>query len=331
MKIIVDAHGGDHAPLEIIKGCRDAVSELGVEILLVGNKEQILKISKENNISLEKIDIENAEKIMTMSDEPTSIIKENSDTSMGIAFNLLNENKGEALVSAGNTGTLLVGASLITKRIKGIKRACLAPVVPSFGGYIMLVDAGANVECRPEMLAQFGMMGSIYMNKVLNVTNPKVGLVNNGSEESKGRSFEKESYELLSKENINFIGNVEARNIADGVCDVVVTDGFTGNVILKLMEGMGKSFSNVLKEMFMSNILTKLSSLPLKGKLKSFKNQMDYKEQGGAIFLGVRKPVIKAHGSSDARAIKNAIRQAKKIVDSDIINKIGLEIAKGKE
>lgn len=322
MKIIVDAFGGDNSPLAVIQGSADAVKDLNVNIVLSGDEKKIKKIAKDNDISLDKIEIIHANTIMDIHEEPTKIIKEYKDSSMAVGLQALADDKGDAFVCAGSTGALVVGATFIAKRIKGIKRPALAPIMPNEKSYFILLDAGANVDCRPEMLVQFAIMGSTYMSKVMGVINPKVGLINVGSEDTKGRELEKEAYKLLEKAPINFCGNCEARDIPSGKFDVIVSDGFTGNVTLKLYEGMAKFFSNELKSMLTDGFKSKLGALLLMDKVQSFKNKVDYKEVGGAVLLGISKPVIKAHGSSDARAFYNAIRQAKQCVEGKIIDTI---------
>ncbi len=333
MKIIVDAFGGDNAPLEVIKGSAMAVEQLGVEIILTGDENKIKAAAAENNISLDGISIMHTESVIDIHEEPTSIIKERSDCSMAIGLKALADGEGDAFVSAGSTGALVVGATFITKRIKGIKRAALAPVMPTDKGYMMLVDAGANVDCRPEMLVQFGIMGSCYMQRVLGVKSPKVGLINVGAEDTKGREMDIEAYKMLKEAPVNFYGNLEARDIPLGECEVVVSDGFTGNVALKLYEGMGSYFSHTLKDMLMGSFGGKLAALLIMKKIKAFKKKMDYSETGGAVLMGISKPVIKAHGSSNAKAFYNAIRQAKNCVDGDIIGEItkSLELLKKQE
>ena len=321
MKIIVDAFGGDHAPLEVLKGCERAVKELGVEIILTGNQNIIKKCAEENNISLEKTEIVHTEEVFDIHEEPSKIMKTGKNTSLAVGLQQLRDGKGDAFLSAGSTGALVVGATMIAKRIKGVKRVALAPVMPSAKGYFMLLDAGANTECRPEMLSQFGAMGSAYMSNVMGLKNPKVALANIGAEETKGRELELETYKLLKNSPINFVGNIEARDIPNGDVDGVVADGYTGNMLLKLYEGMGRFFANKVKEVF-SGFIGVLSGLLILKRIKLFRKQMDYKEIGGAVLLGVSKPVIKAHGSSDANAFFNAIRQAKKCVDGDVVGKI---------
>lgn len=322
MTIIVDAYGGDNAPLSVLQGCELAVKEYGVKIILTGDEQDILNVAKQNNIDLNNVEIVNASGVIQVEDEPTEIVKEKKDCSMGVAFKLLADGKGEAFVSGGSTGAIVVGASLIVKRIKGIKRAALAPIIPSDKGCYMLLDGGANLDCRPEMLMQFGIMGSVYMNKIMKIEKPSVGLVNVGEEETKGTELYINSYKMLSESPVNFYGNIEARDIPVGVCDVVVCDGFTGNIILKLTEGLGKTLGGNIKDMFMSGFLSKISALMVNNKIKAFKKKMDYTEYGGAPLMGISKPVIKAHGSSNANAFKNAIRQARDFASQGVISDI---------
>lgn len=320
MRVIVDAFGGDNAPLEVIKGCARAVSELGVNVVLTGSRNKIEKCAAENGISLSGIEIEHTDDVFDIHEEPKEIIKSGSNSSMALGLRLLSEGKGDAFVSAGSTGALVMGATFIVKRIKGIKRVAPSPVMPADKGSFVLVDAGANTECRPEMLVQFAVMGSAYMEKVMGVKDPMVGLLNIGSEETKGRELEIAAYKLLEESGLNFVGNIEARDMPKGEVQVVVTDGFTGNIALKLYEGMGSFFSKKLKWIFSG--LGKIGAIVSLGKIKELRRQMDYKEVGGSALLGVKKPVIKAHGSSDATAFFNAVRQAKKIVDGNVIGEI---------
>ena len=320
MRVIVDAFGGDNAPLEVINGCARAVSELGVNVVLTGSRNKIEKCAAENDISLSGIEIEHTDDVFDIHEEPKEIIKSGSNSSMALGLRLLSEGKGDAFVSAGSTGALVMGATFIVKRIKGIKRVAPSPVMPADKGSFVLVDAGANTECRPEMLVQFAVMGSAYMEKVMGVKDPKVGLLNIGSEETKGRELEIAAYKLLEESGLNFVGNIEARDMPKGEVQVVVTDGFTGNIALKLYEGMGSFFSKKLKWIFSG--LGKIGAIVSLGKIKELRRQMDYKEVGGSALLGVKKPVIKAHGSSDATAFFNAVRQAKKIVDGNVIGEI---------
>lgn len=331
MKIAVDAFGGDNAPLEVIKGCAMAVKEHGVSVILCGDEEKILFTAKENNISLENIEISHTTGVINVEDDPAEIMRSHKDCSLARALKLVAQGEADAFVSAGSTGAIVYGASLIIKRIKGIKRAAIATVIPSDTGAFMLIDSGANVICRPEMFAQFGLMGHAYMHGILKVQSPRVGLLNIGAEETKGHDLEVEANQLMKTYPYNFIGNVEPRDIPMGACDVVVTDGFSGNIVLKLTEGLAKMFMTNIKNVFLKSVKTKLAYLLVKGSLGEFKSKMSYKEYGGAPLLGVAKPVIKAHGSSDATAFKNAIRQAKEYIQADVIKIITDGISELKE
>lgn len=320
MKIIVDAFGGDNAPLEIIKGCVDARKEYGVDIILTGDKSEIEKCAGQNGLDISQFEIRDAEGVFEMTTPPTEILKSGRKTSLGVAMDLLADGEGDALVSAGSTGAVLVGGTLIVKRIKGIRRPSLAAVMPSSDKPFILLDSGANVECTPEMLCQFAMLGSLYMQKIMGVENPTVALANIGTEETKGTPLLVETYKKLEEmEGINFTGNIEVRDIAFGKADVVVADGFTGNVIIKMYEGVAKSITNEIKSVFKKNIFSKLSYLGVKSGMDDFKEKMNYKKYGGAPLVGVQKCIIKAHGSSDAYAFKNAIGQAVRFVGSDFI------------
>lgn len=327
-RIIIDAMGGDNAPLEILKGTALAKEEYGITPILVGNEEEIKKCIKDNNIALENVNTVNSNSVITMHDDAKSVLKEKADSSMGIGFKLLNEGEGDAFVSAGNTGCVTVGATLIIKRIKGVKRPAIASVMPSAKKPFLLMDCGANAECRPEFLYQFGEMGSLYMQKIMKVENPKVALANNGEESTKGTPAVKEAYELMEKAPYNFVGNIEGRQIPFGDADVVVADGFTGNLILKTYEGVAKVLMNGIKDAFMKNVFSKISYLGVKSGIDDMKKQFDYKEYGGAVMLGVKKPVVKAHGSADARTFKNAIKQAVWFLDNDLIKSIEKEFSK---
>ena len=323
MKIIVDAFGGDNAPLEVIKGSRMAVDELGYEIVLVGNEKIIKDEAEKNNISLSGITIVHAPDVISMDDEPMDVMKSKSNSSMSKGLQLLALGEGDAFVSAGNSGALAVGATLKVKRIKGIKRCAFAPVIPKDKGFFMLIDSGANVECRPEMLRQFAVMGYIYMKNVMVVENPRVGLANVGTEKTKGDELRYETFNLLQKtKNINFIGNIEARDIPGDIADVVVADGFTGNIILKLYEGMAKSVFGKIKDIFKKNFKGKLAASLIMPELKELKKSMDYSEHGGAPLMGISKPVFKAHGSSDAKTFKSAIRLAGEYVKRNVVGLI---------
>lgn len=319
MKIILDAMGGDNAPAEILKGAAAATAAWpDVEILAVGDAEKIAACVKENAIEMKNIEIVNATEVIEMCDEPAKAVRAKKDSSMVVGLRMLAEGKGDAFVSAGSTGALHVGASLIVRTVKGVKRPALATVIPGKTPFLLL-DCGANVECRASMLEAFGVMGSVYMNKVMGLEQPRVALVNNGAEETKGTPTYVETHQLLKNNKaIHFVGNIEPRDIPAGHADVVVADGFTGNVVLKLTEGLAKYFGSKLKEMFKKSLGTKVGYLLLKGGVADFKKSMDADEYGGAPLLGTRRPVIKAHGSSNARAIQNAIRQARLCVENDL-------------
>ena len=320
MKIIIDAFGGDNAPLTVLQGARDAVAEFGVEIIAVGDKEKILACATQNNISMDGITIEHASDVILMCDEPTYAIRHKKDSSMVVGLTMLAKGEGDAFVSAGSTGALLAGATLIVKRLKGAKRPALGAVLPGANKPYILLDCGANVECRAEMLVQFGVMGSAYMENVMGVKTPTVGLLNNGSEESKGTALYVETHQQLKDTSLNFVGNIEPREVPKGNIDVVVADGFSGNIILKLTEGLASVFMGEIKQVFTRNIFSKMAYLVVKPGLRLFKRKLDPDVHGGAPLLGVTKPVIKAHGSSNAKAFKNAIRQAKLCIETDMIN-----------
>lgn len=328
MKIVVDAFGGDNAPLSVIEGARLAVDELKVEVVLVGDEKKIMSCAKEHEISLDGIELYHADDIFTMEDEPSEIVKSKQNTSMAVAMKLVAEDKGDAFVSAGSTGAIVVGSTFIVKRIKGVKRAALSTYLPTGKGHYLLIDVGANADCRPEMLVQFAVMASVYLKNVGGIANPSVGLVNIGTEDTKGGALQLEAYQLLKKAPVHFIGNVEARELSNGACDIAVADGFTGNVILKLTEGVAGTLLGMIKEIFQANIAGKLAAAMVLPGLKGLKKKMDYTEVGGAPLMGIRKPVIKAHGSSNANAIKNAIRQAKVYAETGVVEKISADLAK---
>lgn len=328
MKIIVDAMGGDNAPLEIVKGAILAAEEFKVEIILVGRGEEILRCLEEmGRTDLPAgVEIANATEVVEMEDDPTTVTREKADSSMTVGLKLLRDGGADAMVSAGSTGALLSGATLIVKRIKGIRRAVLGVTAPMKDGSFLLVDCGANAECTPEYLLQFAYMGHFYMKQFAGIANPRVGLLNIGVEETKGTDLQKSTYALLTEAKaagrINFVGNVEARGAFLGDCDVLVTDGFSGNVLLKGIEGFGMFAMGEIKNMFMKNTKTKLAALAVKGELKEFKKKFDSSEVGGTMLLGISKPVIKAHGSSDAYAMRSAIKQAMGTVDAGICGAI---------
>lgn len=326
MKVIVDAYGGDNAPLEILKGTRLAIDELGVSAVLTGDEKALRELATKEKISLGGMEFFHAPLVMPVEAEPTELLKTYADSSMAVGFKLLAEGGGDAFVSAGSTGAVVVGGTLIVKRVKGVKRPALGTVIPTVDGCYLLMDIGANTQCRPEMLYQFATMGSIYMDRVMSCKYPRVGIVNIGTEETKGLELQIEAGKLLSESDLNFIGNIESRELPLGGCDVAVTDGFTGNIVLKLTEGMGKMMSGEVKSMLMQSTRTKLAAMLLLKALRGFKAKLDYTEYGGAPLMGTAKPVIKAHGSSNAKAFKNAIRQAKKYHEQNVIEIIEREI-----
>jgi len=320
MKIIVDAMGGDNAPHEIVLGAVNASEKNNIEVTLVGKTEEILRVFENSGIRdiPEGIDIVNATQVIEIDEDPATAVRLKKDSSLTVGLTLLRDGRGDAFVSAGSTGALLSGATLIVKRVRGIRRAALAPLIPSISGRFILVDCGANAECTAEYLLQFAYMGSFYAQKVLNIDSPKVGLLNNGTESTKGTPLQHEAYKLLSDSTLNFIGNTEAKDVMKGGCDVLVCDGFTGNIFLKTVEGTASLIMSELKSVFYENLLTKFSALMIKSKMTGLKNKLNPDSIGGTALLGISKPVIKAHGSSNAFAIQNAIIQAANDVKSDI-------------
>lgn len=323
MRLIIDAMGGDNAPLEILKGTYDAQQEFRIDFTLVGQEEVIRKISADNNLDISKMEIVNASEVITMEDDADSVLKKKPNSSMAVALKLLSEGKGDGFVSAGNSGAICVGGTLIVKRIKGIKRPGFSPILPHFnGGCFMLMDSGANIETRPEMLLQYALMGSAYMEKVMKIKNPRVALANVGTEEHKGTELQHKAYELLKNADINFIGNIEGRDLPFGVCDLVLCDGFTGNLILKTYEGVAKALMGKLKDLFSSSFKGKMAATLVMSDLKKIIKEYDYNEYGGAPIMGTSKPVFKAHGSAKAKTFKNAIRLTKEYVEASVIEEI---------
>ena len=338
MKIILDAMGGDNAPEATIRGAVKAIKEINSEIILVGNEEKINKKVKElygkdsiKEIS-DRIIIHNTTEEITMEDIPTQAIKHKKDSSMVVGFKLLKEGEGDVFVSAGNSGALLTGATLLVGRIKGVDRPAMAPMLPSYKKGVMLVDAGANTNCKPINLLQFAQMANVYLKKIYNIEKPAIGLLNIGTEETKGNDLVKESYKLLKQEadeyGINFVGNIEGRDAFTGKIDAVVTDGFTGNVFLKTTEGLGKLVKRSLTESLKKNLWSKICAAPSLPAIKRFSKTMDYKEYGGALFLGVKKPVVKAHGSSDEKLFYYTIKQAENFAKSGTVDIIKKEFEK---
>ncbi|NLO82782.1 MAG: phosphate acyltransferase PlsX [Clostridiales bacterium] len=323
MNIIVDAMGGDRAPGDIIQGCIDAVMEYDISLTLVGNEDVIRGELKNRNAPENRFTIVHASEVIEADEAPVAAVRGKKDSSMVKGLELIRQDPKGVFVSAGNTGALMAGGLLKVGRIKGVDRPALAPVIPNLGRGTLLIDAGANAECKPQNLVQFAIMGSIYMERVMQHDNPTVGLVNIGQEETKGNELTKEAYALLKQEkSINFIGNVEPRDIPQGVVDVLVCDGFVGNVILKLTEGVAFGLFQMLKEELTKNALSKIGALLLKPGFRTIKNRMDYAEHGGAPLLGIKGGIIKAHGSSDARAIKNAVRQAVLFARNNVLETI---------
>lgn len=324
MKIIVDAMGGDNAPEAIVRGAVYARDRLGVEICLVGRTEDIERCL--DGVDRSGISIVDAPEIITMEDDPSTAVRRKKNSSMAIALNLLKNGEGDAMVSAGSTGALLTGATLIVKRVHGVRRAAMAPVFPSRENGLMLIDCGANAECTPEYLLQFGYMGSFYAKRIMNIDNPRVGLLNIGVEETKGGELQHETYKLLRKAKeagrINFVGNVEANTMLMGGVDVVVADGFSGNIALKTAEGVAKWLFTELKDVFKMSTKNMLAAAVVKKDVKGLAKKIDPNEVGGTALLGISKPVIKAHGSSGDEAFFAAIRQAKSFAESGLINDI---------
>ncbi|AFA48900.1 phosphate acyltransferase PlsX [Acetobacterium woodii] len=322
MNIFLDAMGGDHAPYEIIKGAIDAIKEYDVSLTLVGQRSVIEAELSKYEYPTDKIEILHAETVIENTEEPAMAIRRKPDSSLVVALDEMKNRENAVLISAGSTGALLSGGLLKLGRIKGIKRPALAATLPKSDGVFVLIDTGANADCKPEYLEQFAQLGKIYSENVLGKKNPGIGLVNIGAEAKKGNSLVKASYELLAAGEFNFLGNVEARDIPETKADVLVCDGFTGNIVLKLTEGIAEYLLKGIKTSIMSNSKGKIGGMLIKGNLKSFKKQFDYAEYGGAPFLGVKGGIIKAHGSSDAFAIKNAIRQSIKFIENDVLQKI---------
>lgn len=338
MKIILDAMGGDNAPEAPVLGAIEAAKTFGSQITLVGRGEAILEVMKKHNIENlpEGMEIANADEVVDMHDDPANVVRKKKNSSMMVGLRMLSEGQGDAFISAGSTGALLSGATLIVKRVKGIRRAAMGPAMPNkAGGKTVICDCGANAECTPEFLLQFGLVGSLFAKNSLGVENPKVGLLNIGTEDTKGTQLQKDAYALLRQANdqglINFVGNVEGRDVPLGAVDVVVCDGFSGNVLLKSIEGTAMFMGSLLKKMFKKNLLTMLGALCVKSGINDLMKMLDYREIGGTQFLGIKKPVIKAHGSSDALAFRNAVRQAEEAARADFSAELEEKLAQLKE
>lgn len=322
MIIALDGMGGDFAPQEPVKGAVEAVKEYGVSIILTGPKEVLEEELKKYEYDKEKIEILDAREVITLNESPVLGIRRKKDSSLRRAMDLVKEGKADAVVSAGSTGAILAGGLLVIGRIKGVDRAALAALMPGKNGPFMVIDLGANTEVKPYNLVEFAKMGTAYFESLKGIKNPKVGLINIGGEEEKGNELTKAAYQLLkAEEGIHFVGNVEPREITDGDVEILVCDGFTGNVVLKMYEGVVKNLMSMIKGAMMSTTRGKIGGALVKPSLKEFMRKNDYKEEGGASLLGVDGIVIKAHGTSDARAFKNAIRQAKNFYDRDYLEK----------
>lgn len=323
MKIIVDAMGGDNAPGEIVKGALAAHGKNGIEIVLVGREEDIRSAAAAAGGMKEGVQVVNAREVIEICDDPATAFKHKKDSSITVGLSMLKNGEGDAFVSAGSTGALLSAATLLVKRVKGIRRAALSPVIPTASGQAVLIDCGANAECTVEYLLQFAFLGSFYAKHVLGVANPRVGLLNIGAEPSKGDTLRQETWKALTAAGeagrLNFIGNIEAKEAVKGGCDVIVADGFSGNVMLKTIEGVGSFLGKELKGMFLKSLKTKVAALLVKDGLGAFKEKMNPDRIGGTAFLGISRPVIKAHGSSSASAIENAIYQAASVASSSVI------------
>lgn len=328
MKIIVDAFGGDNAPAEILKGCELAVSDHSdLELIVTGPENRIKKAAEESNIDISKLTVAHCDEVLTMEDHAGDVLKKKKNCSMAVGLQMLADGKADAFLSAGNSGALITGATLIVKRIKGIKRPAFSPIIPKAEGVLMMVDGGANAECKPEMLRQFAVMGSVYMDKVMKIKNPRVGLANVGTEEHKGDTLRLETFELLKKTPVNFVGNVEGRDIPMDGCDVLVTDGFTGNLILKTYEGVAAALMSKIKDVFSKSLKNKLAAAVVLKDMKELKKSVDHNEYGGAPILGAAKPVFKVHGSAKAVTVRNAITLTMEYVETNVIAQIAETVA----
>lgn len=327
MKIILDGMGGDNAPEEIVKGAVEASEEIRHDICIVGKEERIKEDLSKYKYNPEQVTVVNANEVITNEDSPVRTVRKKPDSSLVVGLSMLKGGRGDLFVSAGNTGAIVVASRMILGKLEGIDRPCIASIYPILGGIpSLLIDAGANPDCRPQNLLQQAMMGSVYMEKVIGRENPTVGLVNLGAEEGKGTLMTKEVYPLLEGSNINFIGNIEARDVPKGACDVIVSDGFTGNVILKLTEGLAWNILKLLKKKFTDGGKARMGALLLKDKMMELKEEFDYSEYGGAPILGVKGPVVKMHGSSSANAVKNTIIKAVPFAEQDVISLIKHEM-----
>ena len=326
MRVIIDVMGGDNAPLEMVKGAVQASTLLNASFILVGDGDEIRRVAEENQLDLSRFDIIHTPTVITMQDDPLSVVRAKKDSSMSVGLRLLAEGQGDAFVSTGNTGALFTGATLIVRKVRGIQRAAIGTFLPTTTDPCVLLDTGANVTVTEEYLEQFAVMGSAYIKKMFDIEAPTVGLLNNGTEEHKGTPMHVEAYRRLQAcPSVHFIGNVEANAAVIGACNVLVTDGFTGNILLKSMEGVSKVFMGAMKQIFTQNAVSKLSALLVKKSVVEIKRSFDPSEYGGSPLLGISKPVVKAHGSSDAKAFCNAIRAAVAYAESGVIYEIAEE------
>ncbi|MDR1688578.1 MAG: phosphate acyltransferase PlsX [Clostridiales bacterium] len=322
-KIVIDAMGGDYAPTEVVKGAADAARLMDVNLVLTGREDAILNELKKYEYPKEKIEILNASEVITPDEAPTVALKQKKDSSMVVGLKYVKEGKAKAFVSAGSTGALMAGATLIVGRIRGIERPALATLLPGANGFSLMLDSGANVDAKPQYLLQYAQMGSVYMESVLGKANPRVALINIGAEKEKGNALSKEAYVLLENSGLNFVGNIEARDIPFNTeAEIIICDAFVGNIILKYTEGFAKAMLGMVKKHLMSSALSKIGAFLAKGAFAGLKKSFDYSEVGGAPLLGLNALVVKAHGSSDAKAVTSAIRQCKSFIDNDITEKI---------
>lgn len=324
MKIVVDGMGGDNAPVEIVKGSVMACNEYGVDIIITGDSTAINNELKKYKYDQSKISVVHTTEVIENDDKPVSAIRKKKDSSLVVALNMVKNKEADLIISAGNTGALLSGGVFILKRIQGIKRPCICATLPTINDKsVLLADTGANVDCDPENLLDFALMTDVYAKNVLGIKSPRISLANIGIEDTKGNDLSKKTYELLSKvDDINFTGNMETRDVLNGVCDIIICDGFTGNILLKTVEGTVLSLMSKIKQLLLSSFISKIGTLLIKGKLGELRSLLDYTEYGGAPFLGVEGGLIKAHGSSNAKAFKNAIHQGIKFHEGRVIEEI---------
>ncbi|MBA5850499.1 phosphate acyltransferase PlsX [Clostridium sp. cel8] len=326
MKIVLDGMGGDFAPASPVSGAVKAVNEKNIDVIITGKKEEIYSELSKYNYDEKRIKVVDAREVISTNEPPVMAVRRKKDSSLVKALNIVKNGEAEAVVSAGSTGAFMTGASLVVGRIKGVDRVALAPIMPGKNGRFMVVDSGANVDCKPKYLLQFAMMGKVYFENVLKVKNPSIGLINIGAEEEKGNELTKTVYKLLKDSSLNFVGNVEPRNVSDGDVDILVCDGFVGNTVLKMYEGTALNVFKMLKEEIMKSQSAKVGAFLMKNVFKNLKKKFDYSEYGGSAFLGSKGVCVKAHGSSEDKAFKNAIFEAEKCVENSVIEKIKLEI-----